>query len=48
MTPLPLSGLGLDAGGGPLGQDTENVPDIALSPPYTLVDGDGAGDRGSV
>ena len=25
MTPLPLSGLGLAAGGGPLGQDTENV-----------------------
>ena len=31
MTPLPLSGLGLDAGGGPLGQDTENVPDIVTT-----------------
>ena len=48
MTTLPLSGLGLAAGGGPLGQDTENVPDIALSSPDTLVDGAAAGDRGSV
>jgi len=31
MTTLPLSGLGLDAGGGPLGQDTENVPDIVTT-----------------
>ena len=42
MTPLPLSGLGLAAGGGPL----EML--LTLSPPYTLVDGDGAGDSGSV
>ena len=31
MTTLPLSGLGLAAGDGPLGQDTEDVTDIALS-----------------
>ena len=31
MTTLPLSGLGLAAGGGPLGQDTENVPDIVTT-----------------
>ena len=37
MTTLPLSGLGLAAGGGPL----------TLSPPDTLVDGAGAG-AGSV
>ena len=46
MTTLPLSGLGLAAGGGPLGQDTEDI--LTLSPPYTLVDGAGAGDSGSV
>ena len=46
MTPLPLSGLGLAAGGGPLGQDTEDI--LTLSPPDTLVDGAGAGDSGSV
>ena len=42
MTPLPLSGLGLAAAGGPL--DTEDI--LTLSPPDTLVDG--AGDSGSV
>ena len=31
MTPLPLSGLGLAAGGGPLGQDTEDVTDIVTT-----------------
>ena len=31
MTTLPLSGLGLAAGGGPLGQDTEDI--LTLSPP---------------
>ena len=37
MTTLPLSGLGLAAGGGLLGQDTEDI--LTLSPPDTLVDG---------
>ena len=41
MTTLPLSGLGLAAGGGPLGQDTEDVTDIYGGR-------DGAGDSGSV
>ena len=31
MTTLPLSGLGLAAGGGPLGQDTEDVTDIVTT-----------------
>ena len=41
MTTLPLSGLGLAAGG-------VLVRILTLSPPYTLVDGAGARDSGSV
>ena len=44
MTPLPLSGLGLAAGGGPLGQDT----DIVTTRYIGGRGGDCAGDSGSV